>query len=185
VKHLAKVQCLYRSGLDYLGRGLIALGRILQSSGGEPANRRVILSQTDTPNFMFDDRFFTAKFYYECLRKEIEREDGITHQRLTWLMTFQGFLIAAVALLLASSWPLPDQHSGIVLLRRLAIGAVGITGFILAAVSASGIQASRDALDNVIRDWEHVNKHLLIVPQRAPRTFGEGISYTWGNGFAK
>lgn len=133
----------------------------------------------------FDEALFTDKFYYETLRKEVEREDNITHQRITWLMTFQGFLIAAMTFLLSSPWPVPGEHRGIVFIRQAAIGAVGLTGLGLALVSRSGINASRHAIEQVIREWNAVNKQLEIVPQKAPRAFGEGNAYKWGSAYAK
>lgn len=37
--------------------------------------------------------------YYEDLSKQIEREDGLVNTRMTWMITLQGFLFAALALI--------------------------------------------------------------------------------------
>lgn len=67
--------------------------------------------------------------YYEVLREEIKREDTITHQRITWSITFQGFLISASALLLVFGWPGDgSEYLDIEILRRLSIFGIGILG---------------------------------------------------------
>ena len=35
---------------------------------------------------------------YEYMSKQIEREDGLINTRITWMLTFEGFLFAALAI---------------------------------------------------------------------------------------
>jgi hypothetical protein len=82
--------------------------------------------------------------YYDYLRREIEREDGITHQRLTWILTFQGFLISAVTAMLALGWssaepPIPSM-------RWLSLGALAAVGLAFGHLALKGVMASRRAI---------------------------------------
>jgi hypothetical protein len=126
---------------------------------------------------------FSADKYYHYLRSEIEREDGITNQRLTWAMTFQGFLIASMTFLLQGSWV--SEPKGIEVFRKLAVGAIGLVGLLTALLTKSGIDASRDALDRVTSDWEKINSKIKMVPRLAPRPYGQGRPYFWGSLYAR
>jgi hypothetical protein len=133
---------------------------------------------------------FTPHFYYEQLRKEIEREDGITNQRLTWSMSLQGFLIASMTFLLSGAWPiahaLPLEYRGLRLLlfRELALGAIGLVGIAVAYVTYKGVGASRSSISRVKEQWTEYNEILRIVPSMAPQTYGHGATFPSGTSYA-
>lgn len=138
---------------------------------------------------------FTPKQYYEYLRREIEREDGITNQRLTWAMSIQGFLIASMSLLLSGAWPpqiaqetmtvLGDSMLRAVIFRELAIGGIGLIGLLSAMNTYIGIDASRTALDKVKRDWHTFNDIVKIVPEMAVHAFGHDHTSRFGSLYAR
>jgi hypothetical protein len=68
---------------------------------------------------------FTPFEYYKFLRREIKREDKLTHQRITWSMQFQGFLVAAMAVLISSQDWTGKMEPRIGVLRLLALPALG------------------------------------------------------------
>lgn len=129
------------------------------------------------------DTSFSAAKYYDYLRTEIEREDGITNQRLTWAMTLQGFLVASMTFLLSGSWV--SEPPGVATFRILAIGAIGIIGLLAAILTKAGIDASRNALDRVTSDWNEINSRIKMVPRLAPRMYGQGRPYFWGSLYAR
>jgi hypothetical protein len=123
------------------------------------------------------DRSWDAKFtlftYYKFLREKVRREDDLTNQRTTWSMQFQGFLVAAMALLLSSSKWTGGMTAGIEFLRLLTFPAIGLMGLSLACMTRAGVAASRDAIIKVKSYWQcYVDRDLQIVPSRAPRTYG-------------
>lgn len=94
--------------------------------------------------------------YYIHLRAEIVREDSITHQRITWLISFQGFLLSAMALLVVFGWPLEGMHDDIIIFRRIALGAICALGLSIAVLSYFGVRASHRSLENVKKHWERI-----------------------------
>lgn len=130
--------------------------------------------------------------YYDYLRDEISREDGIAHTRIASLLTFQGFLISAAGLLLTGAWLTSGDlcfARNIALLRECLIGFIGIVGFSMALVMNRGIQASFNALETAKDEWETVLgqaeltlKQNLVVPdlqtqgrrqyRKFPRAYG-------------
>jgi hypothetical protein len=145
---------------------------------------------------------FPIKMYYENLRKEIEREDNITNQRMTWSITAQGFLIAAIAFLFSSPWPIVGsvvstgsiEHSNIfipgasvekiVAARIWLIQSLGFVGLSVSIASFVGIWGARTALNGVRKEWEKLNSHLEIVPYYVPRTYGDGFAFVFGGSLA-
>jgi len=102
--------------------------------------------------------------YYKFLREEIAREDGITASRMTSMLTFQGFLVSAVGLLMTNGWqvaPSSPQElaAGLACLRQNLLILLGLVGAFMAFFSALGILASSRALDVAKLEWELVLKN--------------------------
>jgi len=127
---------------------------------------------------------FTPLVYYEHTRKEIEREDNITNQRLTWAVSIQAFLMAAVGFLLSGIWPTAREHLPALVFREMALGAVGLAGFVAAYISYQGVRASREHIARIKSDWFAFNKVLKVVPEMAPHTFGSGPGIVFGTKYA-
>lgn len=127
---------------------------------------------------------FTPLFYYEQTRKEIEREDNITNQRLTWSVSIQSFLMAAVAFLVSGTWPPDGGNLRLVLFRQLALGAMGVAGLVAAYISFRGVLASREHIRRAKNDWHTYNRELKLVPELAPHLFGDGPAIAFGSKYA-
>lgn len=121
--------------------------------------------------------------YYKFLREEIKREDEITHQRLTWGITFQGFLISAVAAMLVFSWK--DSTIGIFYMRKITILATGIVGLFISYFVYHGVLASRNSIRNVVEQWNAVNLKWLLYPYEVPQAFGQEDEFNSGTKYAE
>lgn len=120
--------------------------------------------------------------YYTWLRQEIAREDEITHQRITWSITFQGFLINGMAILLVFSW---DFSLGLFVLRKAALFAVGIIGLEIGLLSREGILASRNSIRAATTAWEYANFFWKFFPAKAPQAYGQGKTFSGGTRYAE
>lgn len=116
--------------------------------------------------------------YYEYLRDEIQREDELTHQRITWIINLNSFLINAFGILLVFSWDhLPPD---IALMRRVAIIVVGIVGLTSAVNSITGISAARRSLEEVKIRWERLNEKWKLYPNKAPQAYAQRKPFSSG-----
>lgn len=98
------------------------------------------ISKEDELIYQFTNKESRIK-YYDYLREEIKREDEITHQRLTWSITFQGFLINALAIMLVFTWE--NVPIEVFFLRKTALYALGLIGIIFGISSFNGVIASK------------------------------------------
>lgn len=115
--------------------------------------------------------------YYQYLREEIEREDNITNQRLTWTITFQGFLINAMAFLFVFFW---DTSIGIYFVRKLALIAIGFIGLQIGFITYIGVMASRDSIRRAKINWTWRDEIWKLYPNSVPQTFGQGNTFHGG-----
>lgn len=95
---------------------------------------------------------------YNYLRDEIKREDQILSQRLTASLTFQGFIITALAFLLSNHW-IDTKGAAPVLIniqyfKFYTLIGIGVFGLISSIVSLIGIVASQRSTDYTIDWWE-------------------------------
>jgi hypothetical protein len=127
---------------------------------------------------------FTPKFYYEQTRKEIEREDNITHQRLTWAVAIQAFLMAAVGYLISGIGSQETVYLPMVVYREITLGAIGCIGLASAWITLGGVRASRRHINRVKADWRRYDPRHMIVPELAPHTFGHGPAIAFGSKYA-
>ncbi len=127
---------------------------------------------------------FTPFAYYEHLRKEIEREDSITNQRLTSSISIQTFFMAAVVFLVSGAWPEVTGHPRIILFRLFCLILVGFAALIASFITLMGVSASREHSRRVKKDWIHYNSCLNITPEMAPHAFGHGPKIKRGGGYA-
>ena len=118
---------------------------------------------------------FTRLEYYKFAREEIQREDNITHQRLTSSLTFQGFLVASVAIVVGRAPVGPNQTGSMVDLHYtilIVLLGVGFFGAVLAWFSYRGVKASRISLNDAREEWKAKNKLWHIHPDFAPQLTG-------------
>jgi hypothetical protein len=81
----------------------------------------------------------------EVIRSMIQHENEIINNRLTWLLTFQGLLLAA----LGFAWGAKDSKPLVVI-----FGALGI---IVSVVSVFGLLAATNAMYGLV-DWWHEHR---------------------------
>ncbi len=119
--------------------------------------------------------------YYKFFRDEIRREDEITHQRLTWGLTFQGFAISAMAILLNAK---EESGGWLSLLRLLALCAVGVIGLAMAVSTYVGVWASRESIKNCVQKWNNRNKVWNLYPGLLPQPVGQIHAFFAGQEYA-
>jgi hypothetical protein len=98
------------------------------------------------------------------LAHQVEREDGLVHQRVTWMIQLEGFLFAGLAL--------KERTPPIPLLVVMAL--VGIT---CACTTLLGVSAARRALNDLVVAFETIpeetRRHLV-------RPFGRRKDNSYG-----
>ena len=128
-----------------------------------------------------EERLELSRKYYDYFRDEIKREDEITHQRVTWTTTFQGFIISAMTLLLMLDW---DGTRKIVPLGRLSLFAIGMMGVSIGLVSFMGILASRRSTTDAIAAWSRRNAQWGLYSRCVPQAHGQRSAFAGGHTFA-
>ncbi len=73
--------------------------------------------------------------YADIIAKQIEVEQGLSSTRMTWNLTFQGFTIAAYALVASSNGTTPA--------KGILGAAIGISSALIAYVTMRGVVASQ------------------------------------------
>jgi hypothetical protein len=101
----------------------------------------------------------SQKDFYEYTVKQIEREQGLVNNRLSWMLTFQGFLFAAIALVINK-----DTEPTVRIVFRNVIPAIGIAVALLALI---GIHAAALSSNEIKAKWKQRDGF-----QQYPPTFG-------------
>lgn len=108
---------------------------------------------------MSQDKHLPAKEFYEYTVHQIEQEQGLVDTRISWTLTFEGFLFAAIAIGVSESTP-----SGVRVVFQYIIPLIGIAVALLALV---GVYASALSKDVIKRGWMQHPSFALYPP-----TFG-------------
>jgi len=100
--------------------------------------------------------------YVEQISREISAEQGLVAARMTWNLTFQGFLFAAYALAVSRT---PESSGALIapLLETLPWAGIAI-----AALTFLGIIAAFWQINNLKRCWYGNESELKVI---APRPF--------------
>ncbi|NEU77979.1 hypothetical protein [Nostoc sp. UIC 10630] len=101
----------------------------------------------------------SQKDFYEYTVRQIEREQGLINTRLSWMLTFQGFLFASIALVVNK-----DTEPSVRLVFRNVIPAIGIAVALLALV---GVHAAALSSNGIKAKWNQRGGF-----QQYPPTFG-------------
>jgi hypothetical protein len=109
------------------------------------------------------------KEWYERLAHQIEREDGLVNQRLSWMMQFEGFLFAALGLVANAS-----VSSSLALKATLVI-VLPASGICAALLSSFGVNAAYDRLDELKTMYMRVRGRQALV-----RPFGGRSAHVRG-----
>lgn len=125
--------------------------------------------------------------YYRFVRLEVAREDKILHERMTWLIQFQGFMIAAVATLIAFGWPTgPDvscELQQVLFLKKLTFLALPSIGIVFGHAASVGIQASRQSLEETSADWARKDEDWRLQYSYVPQPVGQNKAYRYGKNY--
>ena len=104
--------------------------------------------------------------YYEYLAHQIEREDGLVNYRLTWMLTTQGLLFAALALLAGKEIDVDMRAMLAWLLPRIGIA--------LSVIALLGVSAANNQITYLKKKWEKLDY------VKAPRPYGGPWAWRFG-----
>lgn len=107
---------------------------------------------------------------YEYIAHQIEREDGLVDTRIRWMLTFEGFLLASLAIVSDGD----DQ-----IIQMTLKYALPVIGVIVALLSWAAIEAALWTLKELKELWEDGDYSGY------PRPFGKGVTHTLGALFAR
>lgn len=109
------------------------------------------------------DHVPTLKEYYEYTVHQIGREDELIHKRITWFLTFEGFLFAALSLM--------DKTHSINSSLHTTVGVVvPLLGFLVSLLAYVGVQSAWSAINDLREGWSH--KSETVGPDAFPRPYG-------------
>lgn len=92
------------------------------------------------------------KFLHQHLAGQISHEENLINNRLTWMLTFQGFLFASLALM-------TNNQTSLESLRRWLLCVIPFTGALVAFVTFLGICAAYRSIDKHKKECEPLIKH--------------------------
>ena len=84
---------------------------------------------------------------FNAVLRLLEREDRLTNSRMTWYLTIQGFIIAAIALTFTGKFEFDEQ------LRTPAIIALSALGIEISIVVFISVRRARSAKRDIGRQW--------------------------------
>jgi hypothetical protein len=87
----------------------------------------------------------TLNDYYDDTARQIKREERLINDRLSWMLTFEGFLFAALALTANVS------NAGV--LRNNLKYTIPAIGFVVAMLTAVGIFGAYISINQIKRFW--------------------------------
>jgi hypothetical protein len=82
---------------------------------------------------------------YTRFRSQVEREDTLVNQRLSWLLTVEGFLFAAVAILANK-----DSEA---IIKTFLFWAIPLTGLGAAISVIFAVVVAHQSVESIRRDW--------------------------------
>ena len=97
---------------------------------------------------------------YEYIAHQINREDGLVNYRLTWALTLNGFLFAALGFLGGKDVPNPSILS-------FFHWALPLTGIFISIAGFIGVVAAQIQIEYLTQQYEE------MADTRWPRPFGD------------
>ena len=104
--------------------------------------------------------------YYGYIAHQIEREDGLVNYRLTWMLTTQGLLFAALALLTGTAI---DTE-----IRAMLAWLLPWIGIALSVIALVGVSAANHQITYLKKKWE------MLDYDKAPRPYGWPWAWRFG-----
>ena len=105
--------------------------------------------------------------YYEYLAHQIEREDGLVNYRLTWMLTTQGLLFAALALLAGKEIDVDMRTMLAWLLPRIGIA--------LSVIAFLGVSAANNQITYLKKKWKKLDYDKAPRPHGGPWAWWFGL----------
>jgi len=121
---------------------------------GHSSAQKETLSKEEKPN------------YYKYLAHQIEREDGLVNNKITWLLTTQAILFAALALLGGG-----DTNAEI---REMLTLLLPLIGIVLSVIGFLGVTGASITLRDLKTEWEELDY------SKAPRPYGTPLAFWLG-----
>jgi beta-phosphoglucomutase-like phosphatase (HAD superfamily) len=103
---------------------------------------------------------------FEAVVQLLEREDHLTNSRMTWYLTIQGFIIAAVALICKG-----DFH--LLALRKPAVILLSAVCIALSIVVIASVRRARNAKSKVRKKWDVWKDDKVVDPYWFPEPAGD------------
>jgi hypothetical protein len=88
----------------------------------------------------------TLKDYYNYTARQVKRGEALISNRLSWMLTFEGFLFAALALT-------ANVSTDAALRSNLINYTIPAVGFVVAALTAVGIWGAYVSIKQIKRFW--------------------------------
>jgi hypothetical protein len=123
-----------------------SLARDLAPAATVRAYRGAIAAELD-PIFIPPDERSAWRRWYKDLSYQVAREDELVHQRLTWMMQFEGFLFTAFSIAVGGREPVPH------VLRLALVTLIPIVGLSGAYAVHRGVRSAHRVLDALERAY--------------------------------
>jgi hypothetical protein len=107
---------------------------------------------------------------WKRVRSSIEHENTLTNHRLTWLLTSQGFLLGAFALLFQASGK-NDVPPDFKPFYPSVLASIAFTGIMVSLYLRLGLRAAQMQHDR-LRDWWEARPKTGLHPDICGRNFG-------------
>lgn len=109
--------------------------------------------------------------FYEYTTQRIKQETDLINNRLSWMLTFQGFLFASITLVLRK-----DTDQAVSSILKIMIPIIGI---VVALLTLTGITAAYRAIRKVRLKLES-NEQLKKEYEQYPPAYGDMLARTLG-----
>jgi hypothetical protein len=109
--------------------------------------------------------------YYKFILRHIEREENLVNRRIAWMLTFQGFLFATIALLANNS---VDAK-----LRTNLEFLLPATGCIVGLLALVGVHAAYSSINEKLGKWDKEGKKDIPsdILKKLPEITSNGASF--------
>ena len=110
-------------------------------------------------------KVITLKEHYEIYRDYLKHEDDLIHYRLTWGLTFHGFLFASLGLSLQKMIdPAMDRTTGVFsFLQAFAVLVIPSSGIVTAWFCRRGVMAAHASIKSLEVQWDDVYREARTL----------------------
>jgi hypothetical protein len=105
---------------------------------------------------MQQEKILSTKVFYDIAVRQLERELSLINNRISWMLTFQGFLFATIALVANK-----NTEQAIRIVFRNVIPTIGIVVAFLALI---GVHAAHLSIKSIKTRWKQNLDYLEYSP---------------------